>query len=51
MILAAAEAEYFLWRGWTVVLLFCPSGSFVDAAAEFTRVTPRRPAQGQFNKR
>jgi hypothetical protein len=35
MILAAAEAEYFLRRGWTVVLLFCPSGRFVDVVAEF----------------
>src|SRR5215210_2182164 len=25
LILATAEAEYFLWRGWTVFLLICPA--------------------------
>ena len=38
LILATAEAEYFLWRGWTVFLLISPAGGFVDAAAEiYTR--------------
>jgi hypothetical protein len=35
MILAAAEAEYFSSRGWTVFLLFCPSGGFVHPLALF----------------
>jgi hypothetical protein len=43
LILASAEAEYFLPWGWTVFSLICPAGGFVDAAGEFyTRHSQRR---------